>query len=146
MYVIIFLYYIFAVDELNGKRDFDNTIQEVIIRPTNSRDDYTAIIPITLDTINEADEGFMVVMRANEVRSNAGDVENLEFLGNGVTLAVIRDDDRKCCVYSTAYAQEIHMCLRVLTLASLLCFRLQIHVITTVITRKGMDDYPGCYY
>ena len=107
MYEIVRVY---SIDELNGRRDFDNTIREVIIRATNTRDDYTAVIPITLDLINEADEGFMVVMRANEVRSNAEDIQNLNYTGNGVTLAVIRDDDRKCYMqqYSTDRAHELH--------------------------------------
>lgn len=95
-----------CLDELNGRRDFDNTIREVIVRATTTRDDYTAVIPITLDLINEADEGFMVVMRVNEDRSNAEDIQNLNYT-RGVTLAVIRDDDREFYMYATCAITDI---------------------------------------
>ena len=95
-----------CLDQLNGRRDFDNTIREVIVRATTTRDDYTAVIPITLDLINEADEGFMVVMRANEDRSNAEDIQNLNYT-RGVTLAVIRDDDREFYMYATCAITDI---------------------------------------
>ena len=75
--------------------DFDNTIREVVLQASSTRDDYSVSIPITKDTINEASEGFMIVMRANAVKSNLEDVQNLQYQDNGVTLGVIDDDDRK---------------------------------------------------
>ena len=75
--------------------DFDNTIREVVLQASSTIDDYSVSIPITNDTINEASEGFMIVMRANEVKSNPEDIKNLQYQDNGVTLGVIDDDDRK---------------------------------------------------
>lgn len=66
---------------------------EVILKAGDTSDDYTVSIPITRDDINEANEGFMIVMRPNEEKSNAEDIKNLEYRDNGITLGVIADDD-----------------------------------------------------
>lgn len=81
------------LDEENGRKDFNNTIQEVVVSSGIATLDYSVSIPINNDFINEADEGFMVVVRANEDKSDPQDIADLEYVGMGVTLAIITDDD-----------------------------------------------------
>lgn len=90
---VIIIYKKRTAVEVDGRQDFNNTILEVILEAGDTSDDYTRSIPITRDEINEANEGFMIVMRANEEKSNPEDIKNLEFQDNGVTLGVITDDD-----------------------------------------------------
>ena len=80
--------------ELNGRIDFDNTIQELVLRAGLTSDDYDIFFPITRDSFNEASEGFMIVLRPN-TNNNPQDLENLMFRDNGVSLGIIDDDDRK---------------------------------------------------
>lgn len=81
--------------ELDGRKDFDNTVLEVVIKAGNSRIMESVNINITRDEINEAKEGFMIVMRANEEKSSVEDVKNLQFRDDGATLGIIDDDDRE---------------------------------------------------
>lgn len=67
----------------------------MVLKASITRDDYTVSIPVTRDDINEAKEGFMIVMRANEEKSSPEDVKNLQYRDNGVTLGIIDDDDRE---------------------------------------------------
>lgn len=83
----------FIPDEENGRKDFDNTIQELVVPSGIATVDYSVSIPINNDLINEADEGFLVVVRANENKSDPQDTAELEYIGEGVTLAIISDDD-----------------------------------------------------
>ena len=83
----------FTPDEENGRNDFDNTTQEVVVSSGTATVDHSVSILINNDLINEADEGFLVVVRANEDKSDPQDVAELEYVGNGVTLAIISDDD-----------------------------------------------------
>lgn len=80
---------------MDGRKDFNNTTLELVLKAGITRDDYTVSIPVTRDDINEAQEGFMIVMRANEEKSSVEDVKNLQYRDNGVTLGIIDDDDRE---------------------------------------------------
>lgn len=80
---------------MDGRKDFNNTTLELVLKAGITRDDYTVSIPVTRDNINEAQEGFMIVMRVNEGKSNVEDVKNLQYRDNGVTLGIIDDDDRE---------------------------------------------------
>ena len=82
-------------DVVGGRMDFDNSVQQLMLRAGSSSDDYTVSIPITRDSYNEANEGFMIVMSPDVDRSNADDVANINFQNNGVALGVIDDDDRE---------------------------------------------------
>ena len=84
-----------TVDVADGRIDFDDTVQQLVIKASITSDDYTISIPITTDAINEASEGFMIVMRPDEARSNPEDVAKLTLSNNGVALGVIDDDDRE---------------------------------------------------
>ena len=66
----------------------------MLLTASDTRDDYTVAIPIVPDSINEADEGFMLVMTVNEARSSIN-MDEIAFLGGGVALAKIKDDDCK---------------------------------------------------
>ena len=66
----------------------------MVLKASNTRDDYSVSIPIVSDSINEADEGFMLVMTVNEARSSIN-MNQVTFLGGGVALAKIKDDDCK---------------------------------------------------
>ena len=85
----------FLTDEVNGKRDFDNTIRTVVVPAGDGVVDQQVLIPIINDRINEANEGFLLVVRANEARSNPSDLANVRYKDEGVTLLRITDDDRK---------------------------------------------------
>ena len=88
------LIYYSAVD-VNGRMDFDNSVQTLILEASITSDDYMITIPVTKDSINEESEGFMIVMRPDEGRSNPEDVARLTYQNNGVALGVIDDDDRE---------------------------------------------------
>ena len=85
----------FLTDEVNGKRDFDNTIRTVVVPAGDGVVDQQVLIPIIDDRINEANEGLLLVVRANEARSNPSDLANVRYKDEGVTLLRITDDDRK---------------------------------------------------
>lgn len=83
----------FNTDEINGRRDFDNTVRTLVIPAGRQTIDETVSIPIIADRINEATEGLMLVVRANEARSNPADIANLNYIDEGVCLLRITDDD-----------------------------------------------------
>ena len=93
LYVLMELLY--YADEVNGRMDFNNTVQELVLSAGLTSDDYIVSIPITRDSFNEASEGFMIVMRPDESRSNPADVANIVYQNGGVALGVIDDDDRE---------------------------------------------------
>lgn len=78
---------------MNGRRDFDNTQRTLIIPAGSDTIDETVVIPIIDDRINEANEGFILVVRANEALSNPSDIANLVYADEGVTVLRIVDDD-----------------------------------------------------
>ena len=51
-------------------------------------------IDIFDDTINEADEGFLIVVRIDPAASNPEDIPNVALNRNGVALVTILNDDR----------------------------------------------------
>ena len=51
-------------------------------------------IDIFDDAINEADEGFLIVVRVDPAASNPQDVPNVALNWNGVALVTILNDDR----------------------------------------------------
>ena len=71
--------FLYAV-EPQGRKDFNNTVQRITF-PSNAT---TVTIDIFDDAINEADEGFLIV-----VRVDPANVSN-----EALVLVTIRDDDR----------------------------------------------------
>ena len=73
--------FLYAV-EPQGRKDFNNTVQSIIFHP-NDAEKMNVTIEIFDDTINEADEGFVVVM-GDQALSNM----------QCVALITILNDDR----------------------------------------------------
>ena len=66
--------------------------------------DQIVTIPIIDDRINEANEGFLLIVRANEARNNPSDLINVRYIDEGVTLLRITDDDSELpSIKSTLY-------------------------------------------
>ena len=78
---------------MNGRQDYDNTVQTLTVPAGSESIDQTISIPIVKDRINEAIEGLMLIVRANETLSNPSDLANLILINEGVCLLRITDDD-----------------------------------------------------
>ena len=65
------------------------------MQPGGTTVDQTVQIPIMDDRINEANEGFLLIVRADEIHSDPLDIANLGYMDEGVTLLRITDDDSK---------------------------------------------------
>ena len=72
--------------------DFNNTVQRITFQPNVPSVDVT--INFFDDAINEADEGFLIVVRVDPAASNLQDVSNVTLDRNGVALVNIHNDDR----------------------------------------------------
>ena len=72
--------------------DFINTAQSVTFDPSTSPETVAVVISFIDDAIDEADEGFLVVVR---VTSNQ---QNVILDRDGVASVIIIDDDRECIV------------------------------------------------
>ena len=72
--------------------DFINTAQSVTFDPSISPETVAVVISFIDDAIDEADEGFLVVVR---VTSNQ---QNVILDRDGVASVIIIDDDRECIV------------------------------------------------
>ena len=78
--------------------DFNNTVQMVTFNPSTSAETAEVTINFFDDAINEADEGFLVVVRAT---SNQ---QNVTLDRDGVASVIIINDDRECIVlYTTSH-------------------------------------------
>ena len=84
-----------AVDSsLGGRRDFPRMAQEITIPAAdNLRDDFTASIPITNDNINEALEGFLILVETSEDTSTNTEAPIIIYRNDGLTIGLIVDDD-----------------------------------------------------
>ena len=80
---------------MNGRQDFDNTVRTLVVPAGRESIDQTISIPIVRDRINEAVEGFMLIVRANEALSNPSDLAKLNLINDGVCLLRITDDDSR---------------------------------------------------
>ena len=72
--------------------DFINTAQSVTFVPSTSPETVGVAISFIDEAINEANEGFLVVVR---VTSNQ---QNVQLDRNGVASVIIINDDRECIV------------------------------------------------
>jgi hypothetical protein len=79
---------------LGGRRDFPRMVQEITIPASqNLRDDFTASIPITNDGINEALEGFLILVETSEATSVNTEAPVIIYRNDGLTIGLIVDDD-----------------------------------------------------
>ena len=72
--------------------DFNNTVQTVTFAPSTTAETVSVVISFIDDAINEADEGFLVVVRADAVASNQ---QNVTLDREGVASVIIINDDRE---------------------------------------------------
>ena len=93
------LQFFIYIAETNGRRDFDSSERTIVIPPGGNTIDQNVLIPIIDDRINEANEGFLLIVRANEAGNNLLDLANLEYMDEGVTLLRITDDDSKTTLF-----------------------------------------------
>lgn len=73
--------------------DFNNTSQTVTFEPSLSQVQESVTINLVDDSINEAEEGFVIVIQVVEIGSV--DQQGLILDRNGVALVRITDNDRK---------------------------------------------------
>ena len=83
-----------------GLQDFFENNGTIVYGPSEGHQ-LPVLIGLVDDTINEPEEGFLVVLTVDEGASDPRDVANLRVLRN-VTLAVIVDDDRKLILHPVA--------------------------------------------
>ena len=76
--------FLYAVDP-QGRKDFNNTVQEITFSLSTSFETMAVKIDIFDDAINEADEGFLIVVRR---------VDQAALDQSAVVLVTILDDDR----------------------------------------------------
>ena len=102
-------------DENEGRKDFEKVITTVTIPPTGRVYFQEVFVPIFDDDINEADEGFYMMIEVDEAKSDPKDVAGLSYSFNGLTRIEIIDDDGKCRtinIFCILYNQFIYKTLR----------------------------------
>ena len=85
---------LFAVS-INGRQDYDNTVQSVTFPPSTETAQRSVLIPYTNDEFNEATESFLLLARVVEATANPADIADLEYIRSGIAVAIIEDDDGK---------------------------------------------------
>ena len=85
--------FLYAVDP-QGRKDFNNTVQRITFSLSTSSEMMVVRIDIFDDAINEADEGFLIVVGVDPAASNQQEVSNVTLDRNGVALVTILNDDR----------------------------------------------------
>ena len=75
--------------------DFNNTVQTVIFAPSTTAETVSVVISFIDDAINEADEGFLVVVTV------ASNQQNVTLDREGVASVIIINDDREFIVLYT---------------------------------------------
>lgn len=84
-------------EDPNERTDFikNGTIEVTILQGEFIQNE-NIYIPLVNDDINEANEGFLVIVDVDKLRLPEG--ETLELVRDGITLVNIMDDDRKQCM------------------------------------------------
>ena len=88
--------FLYAV-EPQGRKDFNNTVQNIIFHP-NDAETMNVTIEIFVDTINEADEGFVVIVMGDQAVSNM----------QRVALVTILDDDHEFEMYIEGLRTKVY--------------------------------------
>ena len=102
--------------------DFNNTVQMVTFNPSTSAETAEVTINFFDDAINEADEGFLVVVRAT---SNQ---QNVTLDREGVASVIIINDDRECIVYYISPSIVFPIQQFIMSLMGVLTFRCKIMI------------------
>lgn len=77
-----------------NRTDFGSSITAVTFEASLSQSEATVTISLVDDAVNEAEEGFIIVIQVVEI----GDIDEQSLIleRNGVALVRIVDNDRKC--------------------------------------------------
>ena len=87
-------YYIYFT--VNSERqDFSNMIQMVTFPPSSIEELQTLDITVFDDSINEATEGYLLMVDVIADMSDPRDVANFQLVNGGISLVVVTDDDGK---------------------------------------------------
>lgn len=81
-----------------NKTDFENSIQAVTFDASLSGSEQTVTINFVDDAINEAEEGFIIIIQVVEIGDR--DEQNFILERNGVALIRIVDNDRKLTAFA----------------------------------------------
>ncbi len=77
------------IDDINGKQDFiRNGPIKYVFEPSSETDIGTINILFNDDSINEADEGFLLLIELEK------SLQNVIVLGGGLALVILVDEDR----------------------------------------------------
>lgn len=78
------------------RQDFNNEVKSVTLLRDRTRQDVPVCIEIFDDNINEANEGFLLVLTIDEERTSSEILQVFDgFIRGGTALALIMDDDSK---------------------------------------------------
>lgn len=80
--------------------------QEVIIPAGTTRGDFSVSIPVTVDSINEYDEGFLIALAVSQETANMAEAPTIQLQNDGLTLGIIENDDSEC--YASIYRGVVH--------------------------------------
>lgn len=81
--------------ELSGRRDFERNVTTNLTFGSGSRNEERLIhIPLVDDNINEADEGFLLVIEIQDSGSPTTS-DDITLVRDGIALIVIADNDRE---------------------------------------------------
>ena len=77
------------------RQDFSNVIQMVTFQPSSTEALQTLDITVFDDSINEATEGYLLMVDVIADMSDPRDVANFQLVNGGISLVVVTDDDGK---------------------------------------------------
>lgn len=84
------------VVEIDGRQDFIPTITNVTFEEVSGGfEQKTVFLEFIDDDINEAPEGFFAILEIDEENSDPRDVAEYKPIRDGITLIVVKDDDRE---------------------------------------------------
>jgi len=69
------MFHVPSVDD-GLRQDFENSTHRLTISPSTSNQEREIFIPLVDDDVNEATEGFLLVIRIDEGASDPRDIEN----------------------------------------------------------------------
>ena len=93
---VLFAYECLCIAAVDAeRRDFSNVIQMVTFPPSSTEELRNLNITVFDDLINEATEGYLLMLEVVEAMSDPQDIENLQFVNGGTSLIVILDNDGK---------------------------------------------------
>lgn len=65
----------------------------VTFKPSSYLEEVRVRVPLNDDDINEAEEGFLLLVKVDEARSDPNDLKKVQYIYGGTTLILISDND-----------------------------------------------------